>query len=145
MRQLGFTLIELVLVVALIGILAVASFPLFTGSFLTNARSGSMRATAGAVQSGIALYAATQAAAGNGTSYPSTLDSAATNSTASDANPLFGTVLQNGVTDQWFKVSGTCYVYDTNGNKTKDANPTDTYYSYNSTTGTFAVATGGCT
>ncbi len=141
MRFSGFTLIELVLVAALLGILAIAAFPIFTGTSITTARSGSMNATVGAIQSGIALYASQNSTG----SYPSTLDSAASDSTASGSNPLFGTVLQNGVTSQWFKVSGTCYVYDTDGDGSKDSNPTDTYYSYSSSAGTFMLATSGCT
>jgi prepilin-type N-terminal cleavage/methylation domain-containing protein len=141
MKHAGFTLVELVLVVALLGILALVAVPFIANSSITTARTSSMSATVGAVQSGIALYAAQT----GGGSYPASLDSAANNSSATGSNPLFGTVLQNGVTSQWFKVSSTCYVYDTDGDGIKDANPTDTYYSYNSTAGTFTLAVSGCT
>ncbi len=140
----GFTLVELLLVVALLGILAVSALPGLFSTSLTSARSASMNATIGAVQSGIATYAATQAAGGNNISYPASLDGAAINSTASPTVPLFGTVLQNGVTAQWFKVSNTCYVYDTNGSGAKDANPTDTYVQYSANTGTFGIIVAGC-
>lgn len=143
MRNSGFTLIELVLVVALLGVLAITAFPIFFNSTLTSARSSSMNATVGAIQSGIALYAATEAAAGNDLTYPTTLDDAADNSTASSTTPFFGTVLQNAVTSQWFKVSSTCYAYDTDGDGTRDANPTDTYFLYTSADGTF-TQTAGC-
>lgn len=138
----GFTLIELVLVIALLGILAVSALPgLFTTN-LNNARAASMNATVGAIQSGIATYAATQASGGNNITYPTTLDGAAAGTAAAGLTPLFGTVLQNGVTSQWFKVSNTCYVYDTNGNGVKDAGTTDTYFQYSTTAGTFTqVAT----
>lgn len=141
MKTYGFTLIELVLVAALLGILAVAAFPIIMGNSVSNARSSSMNATVGAIQSGIALYAAQNSTG----SYPSTLDGASNDSAASGSNPLFGTVVQNGITAQWFRVSGACYAYDTDGDGTRDAHPTDTYYSYNSTIGTFTLAASGCT
>lgn len=138
MRVKGFTLIELVLVIALLGILAVSALPGLFSTNLTGARSASMQGTVGAVQAGIATYAATQAAGGNDISYPTTLDGASAGATASGTVPLFGTVLQNGVTSQWFKVSNTCYAYDTNGNGSIDAGTTDTYFQYSSSTGTFS-------
>lgn len=137
MSKKGFTLIELVLVIALLGILAISAIPSLFNLNLTSARSASMNATVGAVQAGIATYAATQASGGGSISYPASLDSAANGTTASGLTPLFGSVLLNGVTAQWFKSSGTCYVYDTNGNGTKDAAPTDTYFQYNTSTGSF--------
>lgn len=144
MKTTGFTLIELVLVVALLGILAISVLPGLSTVSITSARSASMNAAVGAVQSGIATYAAAQAASGSSISYPATLDSAAAGAAASGTVLLFGTVLQNGVSSQWFKVSNTCYVYDTNGNGIKDTNPTDTYFLYTVTDGTFVQAANGC-
>src|SRR5436309_16082204 len=89
----GFTLIELVLVIAILGILAVAALPSLFNISLTTAKNNSMAAVVGAVQTGLSLYAANQVSQGSAVSYPATLDSAAAGA-ASGAAPLFGTVLQ---------------------------------------------------
>jgi prepilin-type N-terminal cleavage/methylation domain-containing protein len=132
----GFTLIELVLVIAVLGILAVTAMPTMFDISLTNARTNAMNATAGAVRTGLSLYAANQVAQGLAASYPNPLDAAADGSIASGAAPLFSAVLITGVTAQWIKVSATCYAFDMNGNNTLDAG-TDTYFQYDSSTGTF--------
>jgi prepilin-type N-terminal cleavage/methylation domain-containing protein len=125
--QFGFTLIELVLVIAILGILAVAALPSLFNISLTSAKNNAMGATAAAVQTGLSLYAANQVALGNSVTYPSTLDSA-TNAAASGTNLMFTNVLQNGIATQWIKKSSTCYIYDFNG--TGVAGTGDTYYQF---------------
>jgi hypothetical protein len=99
-----------------------------------------MSAVAAAVQTGLSLYAANQIALGNSVTFPATLDGA-TNAAASATNLMFTNVLQNGVATQWIKKSGSCYVYDQNGNGVVDAS--DTYYQYCTAAATpAAVCTG---
>jgi prepilin-type N-terminal cleavage/methylation domain-containing protein len=126
--QQGFTLIELVLVIALLGVLAMTALPQYFSISLTNARTNSRDAVVGAVQAGLALYAANQIAAGNAESYPATLDSA-TAAAATVLNPVFDTIIQNGITRNWTKDSGTCYDYTGSGGTEG--------YDYSSANGTF--------
>lgn len=142
-RITGFTLVEMILVVALLGILAVAAIPIFTTSTVTKARSSSMEAAVAAIQSGIAIYAAEQALTGP-SSYPGTLDNVANGTWAKGISPLFGTVLRDGITAQWHRKSATCYIYDTNGNSTVDGASIDTYFTYTPATGAFGLIEAGC-
>jgi prepilin-type N-terminal cleavage/methylation domain-containing protein len=133
----GFTLIELVLVIAILGILAIAALPALFNVSLTTAKNNSMTAVASAVQSSITLYGANQVAQGaSSVSYPSALDSAAAGA-ASGTAPLFGNVLQTPVTTEWIKKSPTCYIYDFNSTGSYAAG--DTYFQYAPATGTFLV------
>src|SRR3989338_6222289 len=98
-NQSGFTLIELILVIAILGILAVAVAPSFT-NLLTNASTTGGRGTAGAIQSGInTMYA--ENVAGNVTAAPGssaafwpTLLDACAGGVCTTANPCFSNVAQ---------------------------------------------------
>lgn len=136
----GFTLIELVLVIAILGILAVVALPTLFNTTLTSARSNTAAMTAAAVQGGLGIYMGNEVAQGKPKSYPTVLDTAAAGSAASPTNVLFSALLEQGVTSNWNKVSNTCYTYDANGSGVTDAG--DVYYQYNSTAGSFlTVAT----
>lgn len=140
-RQSGFTLIELVLVVAILGVLAMAALPKLFNVQLSSAKSAAKQAVVGAVQTGIAMKGAEEVAQGNSISYPAALDGAAVG-VASNANPLFGTVIATPVTAaQWFKVAANCYAYDTTGNAALDVG--DDLYKYDSaaSAGTFTFST----
>ncbi len=98
MKKKGFTLIELVMVIVILGILAVVAIPKFvdlSGRANTSAEAG----VVGGVRAGIATYHAAQ----NPPAYPATLDGAS-NGACTAANPCFDTVLsQGGVTSGWTK------------------------------------------
>jgi len=136
----GFTLIELVLVIAVLGILAVAALPLLFNTTNDAARRAGLNATVSGIQTALAAYAASQLTQGNNISYPSTLDNVTSPATASGLTPFFRNVLSSGVGTQWFKVSDSCYVYDLNGNGTLDSGG-DSYFLYDNVAGRFTQVT----
>lgn len=133
----GFTLIELVLVIAILGILAVVALPTLFNTTLTSARSNTASMVAASVQSGLGIYTADQIAQGKPKTYPATLDSAAAGSAASSTAPFFTSVLSQPVVKDWNKVSDTCYTYDVDGSGSTNAG--DSYYQYDATAGTFSL------
>ena len=125
MNRKGFTLIELILVIAILGILAISALPKFL-NLSTSAEQASRDGVLGAVRSGIALYRAndmvTNGGAGN---YPTALGTNANGA----CTGCFDTVLSNGIADaSWTKA--------TNDYSFNDGTATVTY-SYNATNGTF--------
>ena len=125
MNRKGFTLIELILVIAILGILAISALPRFL-DLSTSAEQASRDGVVGAVRSGIALYRANDMVTGGGAgAYPATLG---TNG-AGACTGCFDTVLSNGIDDaSWTKA--------TNAYSFNDGTATTTY-NYNATNGTF--------
>ncbi len=115
----GFTLIELVMVIVILGILAVVAAPKYF-NLSASANQAAEQGVVGGVRSGISSYFAQNKA------YPLTLD-AALPVACSTANACFTNVLsQGGITSQWTKVSNTLY-----------RGPTGTSYTYTVADGSF--------
>lgn len=127
MNRKGFTLIELILVIAILGILAVSALPKFL-DLTTSAKHASRDGVVGAVRSGIALYRAnSMVTSGGAGAYPSTqLDANANGACVT----CFDQVLANGVNDStWTKASSTSYTHNDGTNVTT--------FTYSTTLGTF--------
>jgi len=121
-KRKGFTLIELVMVILLLGILAVVAIPKYF-DLQNDAKDAAEKGVLGAVRAGVYTYFAKNRA------YPATLDGASTGVCSSTTTPCFDNVLaQGGISDSsWQKTSATVYRGPANA----------TAYTYNVTTGEF--------
>lgn len=121
----GFTLVELILVVAILGMLAVSIAPQ-VGNTMANSQIRAAEGTAGQVRSGAQTFYANSIAQ-NGTAFwPPVLD-ASPNGTC-NVGGCFGGVLNNPLfSSDWQKESNTDYRHL----------PTNRVYRYNSGTGAF--------
>lgn len=107
----GFTMVELVLVIAILGILAIAALPQFI-NVTTQARQASRDGVVGAVRSGIMLYRSNDLVVyGAPGDWPDPLDAAAAGSTAGTSNLFFNNVLTQGVSDGNWRKGTTVYEY----------------------------------
>lgn len=119
-NQSGFTLIELIMVIVILGVLAVVAVPKYI-NLSGEANTASEKGVVGGVRAGIQTYFAQ-----NRPNFPASLDAASV-AACSDANPCFDTVLaQGGVTADWTKASATTYT-----------GPAGTTYTYTAASGTF--------
>lgn len=130
MRHKGFTLIELVLLILVLGILAILALPRFldlSAETELTARDG----VVGAVRAGIALHDAKEMVASGGAgSYPERLDTVPADANCSETAPCFSDVVVYPVEDgRWRKVDATTYTFDS-GTKV-------TTYKYDQEKGTF--------
>lgn len=129
MNRKGFTLIELILVIAILGILAVSALPKFL-NLGTRAEQASRDGVLGAVRSGIALYRANDMITSGGAgSYPTALDGVSSSNTQC-VGACFSNILETGVNDtSWVKTGDSTYTFNDGAAVTT--------YTYNSTNGTF--------
>lgn len=128
MQRRGFSFVELILVITVLGLLGVAVFPKFIG--VTNAAQEISRdAVSSAVRAGIALYKANAVVDGGATAaYPEDLDSVSPGDICNSAHPCFVDVLFSGIDDsEWRKESAKTYTYVSTG----------TSYEYDSINGHF--------
>lgn len=113
----AFTLIELILIIAIVGILAISALPKFF-NLSSDAEIAAQNGVVGAVRSGIALYRANEMVTKGGAgSYPKTLESGAC---------CFGAILANPV-EGWNTTDNINYTCVGTGN----------IFTYNSREGTF--------
>ena len=132
--QEGFTLIELVLVISLLGILATVALPKFFIASESNAKKAAKESAVAAVNTGLAAFAAQQISQGNSETYPSFLDGQADNTIGSISSPLFTNVLKTGVTSrEWEKMDPDCYQYDNAD-----------FFQYDDVTGEFSYTAVAC-
>jgi prepilin-type N-terminal cleavage/methylation domain-containing protein len=108
MNRKGFTLIELILVIAILGILAVSALPRFL-DISDEAENAARDGVVGAVRAGVAIFHADAIVNNTTPVWPATLDSASDGACAA-ANVCFDSVLESGVTDDWSK-AGFVYTY----------------------------------
>jgi len=97
-QEKGFTLIELIMVIVLLGLLAVVAIPQYT-NLQVEAKQSATLGVVGGVRSGIYTKYAANLAQGVTPAYPATLGGA--KALCSTANPCFGDVLSQPVTQDW--------------------------------------------
>ncbi|EKD50160.1 MAG: hypothetical protein ACD_62C00626G0005 [uncultured bacterium] len=125
MNHRGFTLIELILVIAILGILAVSAMPKIF-SLTNEAKIAASAGVVGNVIAGITLYGAKQMASTGTESYPATLDGASPG-WCTATNLCFTNVVKDGVAHYWTKNDAAIHYTD----------PTGQTYEYSSIDGTF--------
>ncbi len=114
----GFTLIELIMVIVILGILAATVVPKFF-DFTTKAHESNKKAVLGAIKTGLHLYASNELVNGNDRKFPAggTLDL----TVIMDETPPAEWSVVNGTADDTIKYSGdgSSWLYSTTNNDKK--------------------------
>lgn len=144
MKQKGFTLVELVVVIVILGILAAVALPRFV-NLQTDARTAAVNGMAGALRSAVALVQAKYIAVGNTTATTVDIGNSTTvNVNAGTGIPTgkaagIGTALQSmdGFTADYTTSTAVTFRPNNGGGARCQA-------VYNGTTGAVSVTTSGC-
>lgn len=130
MRHKGFTLIEVVLLILVLGILAVLALPRYL-DLSAEAELTAKDGVVGAVRAGIAMHRAEEMiATGAAGAYPDKLDDVSNDTACGEGKPCFSNVVIHSVEDaRWRKVNDTTYSFSS-GTKV-------TTYRYDQKKGTF--------
>lgn len=124
----GFTVVEIIIVIVIVGIIAALSVPVFV-NLQDEAKAKSEQSTVGAIRSGIHNYYMQSKMTDRTPLYPETLDDAGDGS-VSAANQFFTNVLSAS------------QIYDWDKNALSYTGPTGTVYTYNPAMGTFESGIG---
>ena len=123
MNQKGFTLIELVMVIVILGILAAVAIPRFV-NLSTQAEAAAESGVIGALRSAVYIYSVNEMAGGTADAYPTDpFDELGQKPTG------YETALSSATNSWSFKSTGTNYV------KHVRKNGTESFWQYTSTTG----------
>lgn len=137
-RQQGFTLVELVVVIVILGILAAVAIPRFV-SFTTDARVAGLNGLAGAVRSSVALVQARYVATGDNAATSVAVTGGTVTVAAGTGIP---TATAAGI-GAAVNIQGFAFD-DTNDRFDFVPAVTDCHVTYNGTTGATAVVSTGC-
>ena len=129
-REKGFTLIELIMVIVLLGLLAIVAIPQYT-NLQTQAKVSAEAGVVGGVRSGIYTKYAANLAQNVTPAYPATLGGSVGACTSS--NGCFSNVLSQPVTQDW-----TCL---TAGLTYRGPSSATNIYTYDPVAGTFSQTT----
>jgi prepilin-type N-terminal cleavage/methylation domain-containing protein len=121
-REKGFTLIELIMVIVLLGLLAAVAIPQYT-NLQTEAQEAAELGVVGGVRSGIYTKYAANLAQGVTPAYPATLDA---NANGACVTCFTNVLSQGGINDSNWTKAGLVYT-----------GPAGNSYTYNPATGEF--------
>lgn len=134
-KTLGFTLIELIMVIVILGILAAVAIPKFF-NLSTDANTSARDGVVGGIRAGIQTYVADPANTSHG--WPTDLDGLGVATCGSGAGACFDNVLAQGgiITTDWQKTVNNSGVNVTDTYIFTPLDP-DTSYTYNNASGQF--------